>query len=75
MSVLNNLIDTVTKYWKKYRLNLKIKDLSIGPHFAICILNNDSTGVCHNISVSKCKPDINELRRNRPTILNNISKI
>ncbi|MHA1310769.1 MAG: Rossmann-like domain-containing protein [Candidatus Helarchaeota archaeon] len=67
MSVLNNLIDTVIKYWKKYRLNLKIKDLSIGPHFAICILNNDSTGVCHNISVSKCKPDINELRRNTLT--------
>ncbi|TFF98785.1 MAG: hypothetical protein EU547_00470 [Promethearchaeota archaeon] len=58
MSILEELMKEIEKYWHDFDLNLEIERIQVGIHFTICILNDNSTGVCHNVYSEKCEADL-----------------
>ncbi|MHA1268226.1 MAG: Rossmann-like domain-containing protein [Candidatus Helarchaeota archaeon] len=53
MSILEDLKEYIQKYWNEYNLKLKVRFIEQGAHYTICILNDDSTGLCHNLQYKK----------------------
>jgi uncharacterized protein (DUF4213/DUF364 family) len=66
----------IEKYWHDFNLGLEIKRIQIGSHFTICILDDDSTGVCHNIYSEKCEEDLKiDISGKKIQYINDITKV